>query len=399
MKIDRSDIREIWDSRGESTLEVCVTNDRGESACAQVPSGKSCGKNEVEVFPFAKAKAAFENSVRKIIEKKNFNSIQVLDQTLLTADGTTRKERLGGNVILATSIAFARLLASERKQPLWKTVEEAFFDAAAPVIPPLIFSNFINGGAHAKNSLDIQEYLLVAKPAPSLEVIIKKLIVLYNDCADILRKQFKIGNIPIGDEEGFSLDFKNNFEPIEILEKLIIKNKLGDTFSLALDVAASAFWKKGAYQFESKQLNTTALLNIYKNYLKKSKLLMSIEDPFAEDDHAGFKAILRSFKKIWIVGDDLTTTSPVRIEKFVREGLINAVIIKSNQIGTITETAEAIHAARAAGAKCIVSHRSGETEDTFIIHLARAARTEGLKIGAPMNERISKFNELVRLYG
>lgn len=399
MKIDRSDIREIWDSRGGPTIEVSVTNDRGESACAQVPSGKSRGKNEVEVFPFAKAKATFENSVKKIIEKKNFNSIQVLDQTLLTADGTTRKERLGGNVILATSVAFARLLAAERKQPLWKTVEEAFFDVAAPVTSPLLFSNFVNGGAHAKNSLDIQEYMVVAKSIPSLEDAIKKLIALYNDCADALRKQFKIGNIPIGDEEGFSLDFKNNFEPIDILGKLIAKNKLSGTFSLALDVAASVLWRKGLYRFEGKLIDSTTLANVYKDYIKKSKLLLSIEDPFAEDDHAGFKAISKNLKKTWIVGDDLTATSSVRIEKFVREGLINAVIIKPNQIGTITETAEAIHAARAAGAKCIISHRSGETEDTFIIHLARAARAEGVKIGAPMNERISKFNELVRVYG
>lgn len=398
MKIDRIDVREIFDSRGESTIEVSITNDRGESASAQVPSGKSRGKNEAEVFPFIQAKKVFEGSIRKILEKKSFNAIQVLDQTLLTADGTTRKEKLGGNVILGLSVAFARLLASERKQPLWKTIEDAFFEATAPVVPPLIFSNFVNGGAHAQNTLDIQEYLVVAKPQSTMTETVKGLVGLYNDFSDILRKNFNVRAIPVGDEEGYSLNFKNNFEPVELLEKMIVKKKLTDRFSLALDAAATGFFKKRNYVLDGKELGADDLLKVYKEYIKRSKLLMSIEDPFAEDDLEAFRNVGKALKSIWVVGDDFTTTSSARIEKYAREGLITAAIIKPNQIGTITEAAEAMHAAQSAGAKRIVSHRSGETEDAFIIHLARAGRAEAIKIGAPLNERIVKFNELVRIY-
>lgn len=398
MKIDRIDIREIFDSRGESTIEITVTNDRGESASAQVPSGKSRGKNEAEVFSFIKAKEVLEGTVRKILEKKSFNAIQVLDQTLLTADGTARKEKLGGNVILGLSVAFARLLASERKQPLWKTVEDAFFEASAPVVSPLIFSNFVNGGAHAQNTLDIQEYLVVAKPGGTMADAVKRLVALYNDFADVLRKAYDVRAIPVGDEEGFSLNFKNNFEPLELLGKLIVKKKAAETFSLALDVAATGFFKKGTYRFDGKELGADEMIAVYKEYKKRSKLLMSIEDPFAEDDLDGFRKAGKILKGVWIVGDDLTTTFSTRIEKYAREGLINAAVIKPNQIGTITESAEAMHAAHSAGAKCIISHRSGETEDPFIMHLARAGRAEAVKIGAPLNERIVKYNELVRIY-
>lgn len=399
MKIDRIDIREIFDSRGEPTIEVSITNDRGESASAQVPSGKSRGKNEAEVFSFVKAKGILEGTIRKILEKKSFNAIQVLDQVLLTVDGTIRKEKLGGNVVLGLSIAFARLLAFERKQPLWKTIEDAFFDVTAPVVPPLIFSNFINGGAHAENTLDIQEYLVVAKHQKTMTETIKRLVTLYQDFADVLRQKYHSRAIPVGDEEGYSLNFKNNFEPLELLEKFIVKKKLSNVFSLALDVAATGFFKKGKYHFDGTNHTTDEMFAVYKQYQKKSKLLMSIEDPFAEDDSEGFRMMSKTFKNMWIVGDDFTTTSSKRIEKFAREGLISGAIIKPNQIGTITETAEAIHAAKSAGAKCIISHRSGETEDSFIIHLARAGRAEAVKIGAPLNERIVKYNELIRIYG
>ena len=398
MKIDRIDIREIFDSRGESTIEITVTNDRGESASAQVPSGKSRGKNEVEVLLFPKAREVFEGTIRKIVEKKTFNAIQVMDQTLLTGDGTPRKEKFGGNVMLGLSVAFAKLLAFERKQPLWKTIEDAFFESGAPVTPPLIFSNFVNGGAHAANTLDIQEYLVVASPQKTTTETIRGLVSLYKDFADLLRATYNVRAIPVGDEEGYSLDFKNNLEPLELLEKLITKKKLSSSFSLALDVAATGFLKKGKYRFDGKEYDAEGMLGVYKEYKKKSKLLMSIEDPFGEEDMDGFRMIGKSLKNVWILGDDFTTTSSTRIEKYAREGLITAAIIKPNQIGTITESAEAMHSARSAGAKCIVSHRSGETEDPFIMHLARAGRAEGVKIGAPLNERIVKYNELVRIY-
>ncbi len=262
----------------------------------------------------------------------------------------------------------------------------------------MIFSNLINGGRHAENNLDIQEYHVLAESRKSIRETIKNIIEIYKKLGDFLREEYNAAILPIGDEGGYALNFKNNFEPVEVLEKLVFKSGLEKVFSVGLDVAASNFGKDGKYLFEGNKMNREELLLVYGGYLKKSKLLRSIEDPFSENDFEGFKQIKKTSPRTMIVGDDLTVTNPALIKKFATDGLIGAVIIKPNQIGTLSETCEAIKAAGENNLKYIISHRSGETEDNLIIHLAKASGAYGVKIGAPVRERITKFNELIRIY-
>ncbi len=399
MKIENVTIREIFDSRADSTIEVCVVNEKGGVSCAQVPSGKSRGKDEVSVFDYSQAKEVLTGTIRKLVSHKDFGSIEELDKFLIEFDGMSRKEKLGGNVILGVSMAFARSLAHARTVPLWRVIQEEFFPKITVASVPLIFANFVNGGAHAEDNLDIQEFLVVAKTANSVKETIRHLIELYRAVGDELRAKRKLREIPIGDEGGYALDFKTNLEPLALLESQITKLGYADEFKLGIDAAATGFWKDGTYTFGGKVLSTVALELVYEEYRKKYPALMSLEDPFAETDQAGFKAAVAGLGDAWVVGDDLTTTSPTFIERFAKAKLITGVIIKPNQIGTVSESCEAIKMARANDVKCIVSHRSGETENNFIIHLARAANADGVKIGAPIKERITKYNELLRVYG
>ncbi|MDP3725404.1 MAG: phosphopyruvate hydratase, partial [Nanoarchaeota archaeon] len=363
---------------------------------AEIPSGKSRGKREVAVFAFPRAKKSLGLIFRKF-EGRDFSSIQALDRALIEFDGTANKSRLGGNVMLGVSIAFTRVLAAERGKEAWQILREEFFPKETRNTLPLIFSNLINGGAHAENNLDIQEYMVVARPGVSVSGSVKKLIGLYRELGALLRK--KTGHVSLGDEGGYSLNFRNNFEPIAILEKLILKQGLTRQFRLALDVAANSFYEKKTYRFGGRRISGGELLREYGRYVQRSKLLFSIEDPFAEEDLPGFVLLRSALPNCWIVGDDLTATNPRLVEKAAHGELANAVIIKPNQIGTVSEACEALSVASREGMKTIVSHRSGETGDNFIIHLARAASADGVKIGAPARERLSKFNELIRLYG
>lgn len=393
MNIKNITIRKIFDSRGEPTIEV---RGRNPLVFASVPSGKSRGSREAKIFSFRDAAA----SVKKIVKKfggRNFASARELDMALIRLDSTINKSKLGGNVTLAISMFGARTLAAERGSELWQVLRDEFFMGTKDQAP-FIFSNLINGGAHAANNLDIQEYMIVMKPGKSSAESIETLVRVYRELGNFLRKTRKIQNIPIGDEGGYSLNFRSNFEPIAILERVIKKLDLENRFLLALDAAASGFSRNGAYRFGGKRLSSEKLLREYARYFKKSKQLFSIEDPFAERDMGGFQLIREKLPDAWIVGDDLTATSSAVIQKCAHEEAINAVIIKPNQIGTVSEACEAISVAKKHKLKTIVSHRSGETEDNFIIHLAKAAGADGVKIGAPTRERISKFNELARIY-
>ncbi len=397
MQIKDLGIFEVFDSRGCSTIGIAIKDKKGNKFNATIPSGKSVGSKEAKSFSYQKAKKTLE-IIKVKIKNKNFNSIKELDSFLLKLDKTPDKKILGGNVILGISIAFARMLANEKNIELWELLKNEYFSNDSKNNPPLIFSNFINGGAHAKNNLNIQEFMVVMRPKKPLNLSVKNLIRLYNETGKCLRKEKSIKQIPLGDEDGYSLNFKNNFEPIEILKKIIEKSKSKNTFFIGIDAAASSFFKNKAYVFENKKISRDKLLAIYKNYLLKIKSLISIEDPFAESDYPGFKKISKFNKKTLIIGDDLTVTNPKFIGKFSKGKMINAVIIKPNQIGSISETAQAIKTAEKNVIKFIISHRSGETDDNFIIHLAKASNAYGVKIGAPANERISKFDELIRLY-
>lgn len=392
-------IHEIFDSRGEPTLEVEVLDEKLNSFSAQIPSGKSRGKKEAAVRSFSGAKKVLDLTLKKELIHKNFRSIKDLDNFLIGLDGTPDKKNLGGNLMLGISIAFARALAHKENKELWQILREEFWGGLVSDKKPLIFSNLINGGAHAGNNLDIQEYMVVVDPkGQDYSASIKTLINFYKELGNFLKLKYKLEKLNIGDEGGYAIDFESNFEPIKILQELIISGGFKDIFSLALDVAASNFYADGKYIFGGNKISSEKLDQILLDYLVRSNLLMSIEDPFDEEDFGGFKDLNSKCPDKWVVGDDLTVTNPELIEKFSKEKLISGVIIKPNQIGTVSETCMAIRVAQENGLKTIVSHRSGETEDVFIIHLAKAGGVDAVKIGAPVRERIVKFDELIRLY-
>lgn len=300
--------------------------------------------------------------------------------------------------MLGISIAFTRALAAVENKAPWQILRKEFFPGNAKIKIPLIFANVINGGAHADNNLNIQEYMVVSKAGASMRARVESIIDFYNRLGAVLKKKNSGHGVPVGDEGGYSLDFKNNFEPIAILENLVRARELTKNFALAIDAAATGFYARGLYAIGGKKLPRARLAKEYVRYLGNSKLLFSIEDPFAEEDAAGLSLIREKMPRAWVVGDDLTVTSSSEIKKYAEQNAINAVIIKPNQIGTVSETADAILAAKQHKLKTIISHRSGETEDAFIINLAKASAADGVKIGAPARERMVKYNELLRLY-
>ncbi|TSC82565.1 MAG: enolase [Parcubacteria group bacterium Gr01-1014_20] len=392
-------IRSIFDSRDGETIEIEIRDQFGQSSIASVPSGKSRGANEASVISFSTAKRILAGPFGREISRRNFKTITSFDKFLLSYDPTPRKVKIGGNLALGLSIAFTRGLAEKNKQKVWQLLKAEFFkkDKSSPKTP-YIFSNLINGGEHANNNLAFQEYMVVLLPSANPEKAISNLINLYQDLGTVLTKRIKTKNLALGDEGGYSLNFKNSLEPISVLEMMIRKEKYRGKFLMALDSAATSFKTNHGYDFDGHELGRNQLKEKYLEIFKNHKLLFSIEDPFQEKDYAGFKNLLASSRNRMVVGDDLTTTNPRYIEKFAKARFINSCIIKPNQIGTVSESCAAIIVARKNNVKTIISHRSGETEDVFIIHLAKASNAFGLKIGAPIKERMIKFNELIRLY-
>ncbi len=396
MKIDSMSVRQIFDSRGEPTIEIKLVSG-ADSARASVPSGKSRGSREASVFSLSEAHIA-SKFISEIISGRNIETVRELDDIMNGADGTELKSKIGGNVMLGISVAAARLIAKERGVQLWQYLRNEFFAEISEIRRPLIFSNLINGGVHAKNNLNIQEYMIVMKTERSYEENIERLIKLYRHLGQSLASSRGLSAIPIGDEGGYSTDFRNNFEPIEMLERAIKEEGMEDICSIGIDSAASSFFEDGMYKFDGESMNSETLSRIYQDYFKKSQLLTSIEDPFSENDAEAFAKLSANTARKWIVGDDLTVTNPAFVRKFGGEKYINAVIIKPNQVGTVSEACDAVNEAKTAGVKTIISHRSGETEDYFIIELAKAGNADAVKIGAPTKDRITKFNELIRLY-
>jgi enolase len=396
MNIKHLSLSEIFDSRGEPTIEVILVPTEGLPAYASVPSGKSRGKREAAVLDIDHARAAI-GAIGHAVRNKYFASIADLDRFLVSLDGTPTKQHLGGNVLLGISIAAARAFAAEQGRPAWRYLNDAFFSPRDLDARPAIFSNLINGGAHAKNSLSIQEYIVIARHEGSYAATIQRLISLYWALGKRITERIGLERLPIGDEGGYAVDFKANDEPIKLLGKLLSEAKLHD-WSLGLDAAATNFCANGMYNFGGEKITARELVKIYGEYVHDNPLLVSIEDPLAEDDEKGFALARRELPKTLIIGDDLTTTNPETIRR-AADKLITGVIIKPNQIGTVTEACEAINVAKGHNLKVVASHRSGETSDTFIIHLARACGAYGVKIGAPVRERIDKFDELIEVYG
>lgn len=387
MKISNIYLRTIKDSRGEDTLEAKMLS--GDlSVISSVPAGKSKGKHEmVSVDPVT--------CLRKLEKIKNeilnfdFAGVYEFDNFLRKLDGTSNKSNLGGNLILVLSICFTKLFAKFSNLQTHQLISKML--GKNPQRFPYLYLNLIGGGLHAENSVPFQEQILVTKfksPKEGLEYaksVVEKLRI------DI-EKNF--GEIRTGDEGTFSIRSGDPSIGLEVLSR----NSSNENVSFALDAAASSFFSNGLYRVGEKVLNTTQMLDLYRDLFVKYSLL-SIEDPFAEDDNSGFAKIREMLKdKVWIIGDDLTVTNKVLIQNAYDGKEINAVIIKPNQIGSVSETLDSIKLAQSFGWKIIVSHRSGETNDDFIADLAFGVEADGLKAGAPTQpQRLAKYNRLIQI--
>ncbi len=387
MKISQINLETIPDSRGEETIEVVMVS--GDlKVTSSVPAGKSKGK--LEVFSVASAIALSKlEGIKSEILNSDFSQVFEFDNFLKKIDGTPDKLNLGGNLILVLSICFTKLLAKSNNLQTYQLVGEML--EKTPQRFPYLYFNLIGGGLHAQDSLPLQEYILVTKFAsPSKGLEYAKLMV------EKLREDIlnNFGEIRTGDEGTFSVKSADPALGLEILNR----NLDDQNVSLALDAAASTFYNNGEYKIGEKAFNTMQLLDLYQDLSVKFPLL-SIEDPFSEDDQQGFVKICQTFKdKVWIIGDDLTVTNKTLIQKAIAEKQVTAVIIKPNQIGSVSETLEAIKLAQENSLKIIVSHRSGETNDDFIADLAFGAQADGLKSGAPTQpQRLVKYNRLIEI--
>jgi len=406
-KISHIKAREILDSRGNPTIEVEVWLESGFYGRASIPSGASTGKHEALELRDKDPKRYFGKGVQKAVFNVNEiiapqlegfeSSKQVeIDQMLCELDGTENKSKLGANAILGVSLACAKATAEEFGLPLF-----AYIGGLRARVLPVPFMNIINGGAHADNPLDFQEFMIVPWGGDSFSTALRMGAETYHSLKSLLKE--KGLSTSIGDEGGFAPQIKSPEEALDFLVKAIEKAgyKPGEDIAIAMDVAPSELYEgKGIYNFSGlgEKMDREELLKYYEKLVKNYPIIL-IEDPFAEDDPEGFKLITKSLgNKIQIVGDDIFVTNPKRIEWGIKEKLANAVLIKLNQIGTLTETISAVELAYKNHWNCMISHRSGETEDTFIADLAVALNTGQIKTGAPArSERVAKFNQFLRI--
>jgi enolase len=417
-KIVKVHARQIIDSRGNPTVEADVILDGGTLGRAAVPSGASTGEHEaLELRDGDKSKylgkgvlkavANANNEIAKSVSGLDAADQRALDHKMISLDGTPTKSRLGANAILAVSMAAARAAAVALKQPLYKYLSRYSTDTSANLLPcPMM--NILNGGAHADSSVDFQEFMVMPVGASKFSEGLRWGVEIFHALKTALKKRGY--STAVGDEGGFAPSCKSNEEAIQIvLEAIAVAGyKPGEQVSIALDPAASEFYDKasGNYAFKKSDKSSYASFQMaayWTNWAEKYPII-SIEDGMAEDDWAGWKSLTQSIgsksskKKIQLVGDDLFVTNTERLSRGINEGIANAILIKLNQIGTVTETIDAIELARKAGYNSIISHRSGETEDTFIADLAVATAAGQIKTGsASRTDRIAKYNQLLRI--
>lgn len=389
MKISDIQLKIIPDSRGNDTIEALMES-AGIEVFASVPSGKSTGSNESFVLPPQKTLEKI-TWIKSQIKNTDFSSLDQFDQMLIALDGTPNKQSLGGNLILALSICFTKLLAKKGSIEIFELIEK--LAGNKPRKLPLCFFNVIEGGVHAENSLPFQEYLFVQNSTSPEQALSSVMLVIKNLGEAIQKKYEKLRQ---GDEGGYLIPSDDPVEGLEMLKESILAS--GQKGWMSLDVAASAFFSNGKYTVGEKIMSTDELFSYYQ-LLATNYQLLSIEDPFDEKDIEGFKKITASLgEKIWIVGDDLTTTNTRIIKEMAGEKAANAVILKPNQIGSVSETIQAALLAKSFGWKTIVSHRSGETMDTFIADLAVGLGADGLKSGCPLQkERLVKYQRLIEI--
>jgi len=402
-KIKKIWAREILDSRGNPTIEVEVILDNGILARASVPSGASTGENEALELRDGDKKRYLGKGVLKAVE--NVNTIiakrikglnpdfEKIDRLLIKLDSTENKANLGANAILGVSLAVAKAAALNKRGPLYK-----FLGGKKAKVLPIPLMNILNGGLHADNNLDIQEFMIAPIGAPTFREALRYSAEVFHNLKAILKS--KGLSTAVGDEGGFSPSLNSHEEALELILQAIEKAgyKAGKDIYLALDPAASSFYKEGNYQFENSLKNSDELIKIYENWISKYPIF-SLEDGLAENDWQGWKKLTQNLgEKIQLVGDDIFVTNPKIFKKGIEEKIANAILIKVNQIGSLSETLETIKIAKKNKYKAIISHRSGETEDTTIAHLAVATGCGQIKTGSlSRTERICKYNELLRI--
>ncbi len=403
--IDYVDAREILDSRGNPTVEVEVTLDSGAGGRAAVPSGASTGKFEaVEVRDggpryrgrgVRKAVAAVNGEIAEAVEGFDAFDQRALDYALVDLDGTPDKSRLGANAILGVSLATARAAAVDAGLPLWRYV-----GGAGAHLLPVPMMNVLNGGVHADNRLDLQEFMLVPVGAATFSEALQWGAETYHALHDVLKAEGLASGI--GDEGGFAPALDSADAALAALVDAIERagHRPGDEIALALDAAASEFWRDGRYRLEGEGRDLAAgEMVAYLTDLADRFPVVSIEDGMAEDDWEGWAELTSALgTRLQLVGDDVFVTNAERLERGVREGVANSILIKVNQIGTLTETLETMATAAEAGYRSVMSHRSGETEDTTIADLAVATGCGQIKTGAPArSDRVAKYNQLLRI--
>ena len=406
--IAKIEARQILDSRGNPTVEVDVITENGIMGRAAVPSGASTGAHEAvelrdgdKVRFMGKGVTKAVHNVNDIINRELngasvFNQVMI-DLVLQSLDGTENKSALGANAILGVSLAVAKAAAIESGQPLYR-----YIGGVSANTLPIPMMNILNGGAHADNKIDIQEFMIMPVGAPTFSEGLRMGTEIFHHLKAVLKKAGHSTNV--GDEGGFAPNLGSNEEAIEIVLKAIetAGYKPGEDVYIALDAAATEFYdaKKKRYSFEStgKEMSSEEMVDYWMNWIKKYPIL-SIEDGMSEDDWAGWKLLSdKVANKIQLVGDDLFVTNSKRLQQGIDQGIANSILVKVNQIGTLTETIEAVNLAKNNSYTSVMSHRSGETEDTTIADLAVALNCGQIKTGsASRSDRIAKYNQLLRI--
>ncbi len=396
--------REILDSRGNPTVEVEVALEDGTFARAAVPSGASTGAFEAVERRDGDKKRYLGKGVLQAVDAVideiapavvglEATDQRAVDQVMIEMDGTDNKGKLGANAILGVSLAVAKAAADSADLPLYR-----YIGGANAHVLPVPMMNILNGGSHADSNVDIQEFMIAPIGAPTVREAIRTGAEVYHALKAVLKER-GLGT-GLGDEGGFAPDLPSNRDALDLILVAIEKAgfKPGEDVSLALDVAATEFYKDGKYQWEGGEKTADELISFYEG-LVTDYPLVSLEDPLDEDDWEGWTKLTASVgTKVQVVGDDLFVTNPVRLARGIKEAAANSLLVKLNQIGTLSETSDAVQMAQRAGFTAMVSHRSGETEDTTIADLAVAYNSGQLKTGAPARgERINKYNQLMRI--
>ena len=406
MKIQRVRAREVLDSRGQPTVEVEVTLKNAVVGRATVPSGASTGVHEaVELRDggkrylgkgVARAVTHVNEKIAPRLRGKDARGQAAIDQIMIDLDGSSNKSKLGANAILGVSLAVAHAQANAQRLPFYR-----YLGGARAKTLPVPMLNVLNGGAHADNNVDVQEFMIVPYGMKNFAEALRSAAEIFQTLKKVLHERAL--STSVGDEGGFAPRLKSNAEAIELLLESITQAgyKAGSQVALALDVASSEFYDNGRYVFkksDGKSRDRDEMVRLYEDWVRQFPIL-SIEDAFAEDDWQGWRLMSEALgKKIQLVGDDLFVTNKIRLQQGIDSGVANSILIKVNQIGSLTETLETMALAKAAGYTTVMSHRSGETEDVSIADLAVATNAGQIKTGAPCRgERTAKYNQLLRI--